>query len=133
MTSHDIRIHEKASCNQPHCLASCPITTNHITSSHLAANDMTSYHITSQHTTSPPRKQTSHPPQLPPPDGTFETSCTQKNSGWALHRLVALRTFYSQFFWGFEGFFPLWNFRPRLAWALLVEFFNSSTKIWLQV
>ena len=67
---------------------------------------MTSWHITSsQHITSPPRNG-------------WRLVHT-KNSVWASHWLVPLRTFYRQILSLVHSFFP-WKFHPWLALELLV-------------
>ena len=103
--------------NQSHYLTSRHLITNHITSSHHAANHMTSYHITSQHITSPPTHHwntTSHHTRR-----NGWRLLHAKNSIWASHWLVALRTFYRQILSvNYRSFSP-WNFRPRLTRELL--------------
>ena len=92
---HHMRWHDMFSRNQSHYLTPRHLTTNHITSSHLATNLMTSKQATS------------------PPWNGWRLVHT-KNSVWASHWLVALRTFYRQSLFWFILVSPLETSAPGL-------------------
>ena len=101
--------------NQPHCLISRRLATNHITSFHLIP-----HHITAHDTTTTETKPASA--KTPPPDGTSES--------WASHWLVALRAFYGQILSLAHRFFPSETSTPNLSGHYRYRTFTSVCALW---
>ncbi len=97
-TSHHTTWHDMTSRSKPHCLTSQPTTLLRLTSQPTTWHHTTSHHhhgnTTSHHQNTTPRRK------------GWRLVCT-KNSVWAAHQLVALRTFYRQILLWLVGSFPL--------------------------